>query len=150
MRLLDDDTEEEKVVTAPPADPPPAERVINSEHVETQSTRPPVLRIIAAIVIIAILAFLILLFARWLYHKIHHSASTDTGGATLNVPEHPSGAGNQNPAQPQPSTTTPPSTSNSLPNNGPGNVAAVFAASALAAAGLHYIISLRRFNKTGN
>jgi hypothetical protein len=37
-------------------------------------------------------------------------------------------------------------TPSSLPNNGPGEVIALFVGTSLAAAGLHYIVSLRRFN----
>lgn len=151
MRLLDDDNEDEKVVTPPPADPPPATRVVNTEYEETQTTRPPVLRIILAIVVIAILAFLILLFARWLYHKIHHSG-TNTGGTTLNVPTHSTDETNQPTVQPRPDndTVTNSTPSSNLPNNGPGNVIGLFAGSAIAAGGLHYLISLRRFNKERN
>ncbi|MBX4190828.1 hypothetical protein KW794_01950, partial [Candidatus Saccharibacteria bacterium] len=53
---------------------------------------------------------------------------------------------NQNSSSSSPSSNS----GKSLPNNGPGNVIAIFAGSTLAAAGLHYIISLRRFNKYGN
>jgi ABC-type Fe3+-siderophore transport system permease subunit len=109
---------------------------------------------IIMIVVGIILVILLVLFARWLYHKVHHSSSSTT--STNNQPAQPytappkqSGAV----SQPSPSNNSNSGTANNqtggLPNSGPGNVAAIFAGSALAAAGLHYIISLRRFNKNG-
>jgi ABC-type antimicrobial peptide transport system permease subunit len=93
-----------------------------------------------------ILVILLVLFARWLYHKVHHS---DQNTVSINQPAQPYSSPSNQPAVTPPSPNQPgnPANTNSgLPNSGPGNVIAIFAASTLATAGLHYIISLRRFS----
>jgi hypothetical protein len=122
--------------------------VQKSEHGQTW------LRTLAAILAALVLIVLIVLLARWIYHKTHHTvAPTPTTGQQS--PARPasntqSGAqpasGGSSAAQPSPS----PSGSAANPpiaNTGPGNVVAIFAGVSLAAAGLHYIITVRRFSK---
>ena len=120
-----------------------------------QSILQAIIMVIGAI----ILVILLVLFARWIYHKVHNDQSKTAGVSQLPQPSssnqsqpetgQPSGnqgstaTSNNSPSQPAANPGKP------LANTGPGNVAAVFAGSTLAAAGLHYIISLRRFNKYG-
>ena len=109
--------------------------------------------ILAAIILIAVIVFL----ARWIYHSSHKKA-VGTTSTTLKVPAASSSSNtSQTPAAPT-SSSNPPQTSSGTPttpgvtntqitNTGPGNVAAIFVGSSLAAAGLHYIISIRRFSR---
>lgn len=115
---------------------------------EGQSLLQTIIMIAAGI----ILVILLVLFARWLYHKVHHTAKiTNTGSQSQPAPSYPApssqpGANSQQPSTNNPSASGTTNTqANGLPNSGPGNVAAIFAASTLAAAGIHYIASLRRF-----
>jgi cytoskeletal protein RodZ len=141
--------EREPVITRPAAS-----RTLNEEEVVTQRAVPPFLRIVLGVVAIIILAFLIILFARWVYHKAHHSVQPASGN-TKQLPTQPSGSSSQN-LQGSQATNTPPSSSSSgttsqnsnIPNSGPGQTAAIFAGASLAAGGIHYIISTRRTNKS--
>jgi cytoskeletal protein RodZ len=97
-----------------------------------------------------VVAILVVMAARWIYHKVH-----DTNGpnptpvapqVVAPVPEAPPKK-SPSPAPVTPrsssshSTTANPST---IPNNGPGDVVALFAGVSLAAAGLHYAFVLKR------
>jgi cell division protein FtsN len=119
------------------------------------------LRLLVAGLIGVILVILIVLFARWVYHKTHHKVQP-APTVSQNTPAKASNNNNVSGAQPSnnsssqssgnPSNTTGTSGSTSntqITNTGPGDVAAIFAGTALAAAGLHYIISIRRFGKPG-
>jgi hypothetical protein len=123
---------------------------------EGQSVLQTIIMVIGAI----ILVILLVLFARWIYHKVHHTNTSPSSGTTQ-LPEQSYNSGSQSGAKQQSGNSGGSSSSNSSPapstpnsqtitNTGPGNVAAVFAGSTLAAAGLHYIVSLRRFNKSGD
>jgi cytoskeletal protein RodZ len=116
-----------------------------------------ILQTIIMIVAGLVLVILLVLFARWLYHKVHSSSSQPTVSVT-SQPNDSGTASNQpgtsTQAQPSNNSNTSKSSTSAtpnsgLPNSGPGNVVAIFAGSTLAAAGLHYIVSLRRFNRTG-
>jgi cytoskeletal protein RodZ len=110
-------------------------------------------RLAVAIVAGIILIILIVLLARWIYHAAHNSEPTPTPAPSVSAPSTSS------PDQKQPSdsnsgsapTASPNNQSSSattkLPNNGPGDVVGIFIGASLAAAGLHYIVSLRRFVK---
>lgn len=124
-----------------------------------QSLLQTIVMVIGAI----ILVILLVLFARWLYHEVHHSDQSNTGG-TVQLPQESTNPNTQTQPSPnQPSNNSGGSSSSGgqasstsqnggkpLANTGPGNVAAVFAGSTLAAAGLHYIISLRRFSRSAD
>ena len=112
------------------------------EYNQPSGRRLPMLFIALAVALLVALA--LFYGARWVYRSIFDSDEPEpvsvqtTGDSTLSPQEN---------ATPQPSptpTTTPTPNPNALPNNGPGDVAAIFAGTSLAAAGLHYIISLRR------
>lgn len=141
--------------------PEPAEprARVNREDVDTENGQ-SLLRVILLALAAIILVVLIVLFARWIYHVTHKNVQPAPAN-TKKLPAQPSGsASNQTAKNTQSSSAASSSgagstsanssgTSTKLPNNGPGDTAAIFAGASLAAAGLHYIISLRRFNKTG-
>ena len=113
---------------------------------------------IAMVIVAIILVILLVLFARWIYHKVHHpsinGASTSANkpskqspNSSSSGPSHQNGPNSSSSNNQNSSSTSNSSGSKALANTGPGNVAAIFVGSAIAAAGLHYIISLRRFNK---
>lgn len=155
MKLINDDPKEEHELPAPdepPAlDPPEAERAGETARHETQRASPPLIRWIVAAVIIIIIALLILLFARWIYHKAHHSQPATVTGTSAS---RQSSDLNTKSGQGQPggsstgagSTGAGPNANTSLPNNGPGNVMGLFVISTAAGAGLHYAIRSRRLN----
>ena len=113
-------------------------------------------QIIAVIVAGIVLILLLVLLGRWIYHKAHHPINL-TPANSKQLPASPSGSsGSSSASKSQASSNKNSSGGNAstsqtgaLPNSGPGNVAGIFAGASLAAGGLHYIISLRRFNKTG-
>jgi hypothetical protein len=113
-----------------------------------------IVRIIAAILAGIILIVLIVLLARWIYHSAHHAVTPAPPSTSLKTPAV---SPDNNTSGAQPSSGTPPTASPNNPtsapaapqitNTGPGDVVAIFAGAALAAAGLHYIISVRRFSR---
>lgn len=124
------------------------------------------LKALALVVVAAAAIFLLVLFARWVYHEVHDNNSNNSGqgSSSQNSPAKSNGqnagssSGGSHSSSSQSSSAGSSSASGSssgagqtggsqLADTGPGNVAAVFIASSLAAAGLHYIISLRRFSK---
>lgn len=133
----------------------------NSVQAQASEEGQSVLQLIIMVAVGIILVVLLVLFARWVYHKAHHVTQTTNTSSNQAVRSFDNPGSSQPANNSQPSTNSGSSSSGSnssaattqngpLPNSGPGNVAAIFAGSALAAAGLHYIISLRRFNKNGS
>jgi hypothetical protein len=130
-------------IPTPPAAAPVELPVLQHEFHEREGRRWPV------ILIYTVLAFLVavaVVFAgRWIYHKTTHQTTKTTkpeAADTSKLPAVPSGStsANTNPSTTQ--NTTP--ASGQLPNNGPGDVVAIFVGTALAVSGLHYIYTLRR------
>lgn len=124
--------------------------VEKSEHGQS------IVRILASILVGLILIVLIVLLARWIYHKAHHSTVVTPPVTTQNTPETSpnrpaSGAqpssGTPQTASPNNSPGTTPNSSTQITNTGPGDVAAIFIGVTLAAAGLHYILSIRKFSR---
>jgi hypothetical protein len=132
-----------------PATPVTASRTLNADHVETHRTRPPLLRLLAGILAILIIAALLVLGARWIYHKTHHTVKPAPAN-TKSLPRIPAGSTNKtSPSSPQTAGSTSKSspaagTKTPITNTGPGDVVAIFVGAGLAAAGLHYVWSLRR------
>ncbi|GEM_PF-529427 len=138
--------------TPPPPVVPAVPPISPHEFHEHEGRRWPVILIYT---VLAFLVALLVVFAgRWIYRKsTHHTSKPITTQG--NVPPAPttsnqkqgqgtnptSGAG-----QNQTTQTTPQTAANNtqLPNNGPGDVVAIFIGTALAVGGLHYIYSLRR------
>lgn len=113
-----------------------------------------IVRILVSILVGLILIVLIVLLARWIYHKAHHASETTPPSTTLKVPASSSdnstngarpGSGTPPTASPNNTSNPPSSSSTQITNTGPGDVAAIFVGTTLAAAGLHYILSVRRF-----
>ncbi|HSW78798.1 MAG TPA: hypothetical protein VLF88_02165 [Candidatus Babeliales bacterium] len=149
------------------------DKLIESDEVETDtvpvrevsiSNRPSLLRMILFFLLAVVIVILFVLLARWIYHSVQDSGknptTTSSGQTTLspNVSKEQSTQSQQNtqssgnvnaPTSPNNPTTgsSGTKTNNTLPNNGPGDVAAVFVGASLAAGGLHYLIKVRRFSK---
>jgi cytoskeletal protein RodZ len=158
---LSDNTTETTVSVEPEPRPKTAIVPVENEHGQSWP------QIIAAILIAIVLIVLIVLLARWIYHRTHQNSTSgsNTGQkTTLNSPsaKNQSAAPNSNshssspnPSSPSPSSTPnpsnpSPSSSNNqkISNTGPGNVVAIFVGTSLVAAGLHFMISVRRFNRS--
>ena len=124
------------------------EFIETDDHQVGQTWLPLLGYFLAAIVV----AVLVVLGARAIYHAVKNEKKTPT--TTVNPtspPQIPSGnqPGSPSPSPPNPNkpknTAPSPSPSpSSLPNNGPGDVIALFVGTSLAAAGLHYIVTVRR------
>jgi cytoskeletal protein RodZ len=137
----------------------PKSKSLQTQSQDGQSLIQLFVMILGAIVLV----ILLVLFARWIYHKVHHNSeptsvttsqqakenesSNSQQGANSQSSNSSNSSGSNNSGSS--SSNSSGSSNNSLPNNGPGNVIAIFAGSTLAAAGLHYIISVRRFSKNG-
>lgn len=159
MELIENQPQEQAVLPEP--EPRYHTEVLPVKHQEHGQAW---LRTLVSILVGLILIVLIVLLARWIYHKAHHSSVTVTTPPTSqNSPAQSSSgaASGSQPAsntsrsgQPAPANNSNPSapaatnSSNNLPNSGPGDVAAVFAGTSLAVAGLHYIVSVRRFGRS--
>ena len=113
-------------------------------------------RLAVAIVAGIILIILIVLLARWIYHAAHNSEPTPTPAPSVSTPAtsntdqnqpSSSNSGSAPTASPNNQPAASSSSQTKLPNNGPGDVIGIFIGASLAAAGLHYIVSLRRFVK---
>jgi cytoskeletal protein RodZ len=123
-------------------------------QVEVKSSgRPGWLILLAALVAVLIISTGLVFAGRWVYRSVHHKSAQPPVSQPVSTnktayPKRPSGSGTQNTPQPSPTTQPSPSASNnqtgSLPQNGPGNVVALFVGTALTAAGLHYLVNLRR------
>lgn len=151
-KLIDrhDETVKDDDHTLVLTEPVPESRVRAVQPKEDgQSPLQAIIMIIGAI----ILVILLVLLARWIYHAVHHTDQTTTG-VTIQAPNESGGSnksgankqpsGSSNPAQGGNTTSTSNKNGKNLANTGPGNVVAIFAGSTLAAAGLHYIISVRK------
>lgn len=128
-----------------PTAPPP----VRTEEFYGEEEREP--RRWLAIVLYAILALIVaaaVVFAgRWIYDKLTNDKPVPTpppSGGQGQTPPPP--ANGQVPTPTPTPTPAPRSGSTSLPNNGPGDVLALFVGVTIAVAGLHYIYSLRRQN----
>ena len=121
----------------------------NSEVPQTRRSVPPFVRWIVLIAVILLAAFLILLFARWVYQKLSDKSEPPAKPVNQTAPRDNLQSEEETRAQQQNSAAQTAPNPNTVPNSGPGNVIGVFAFSSLAAGGLHYIISVRRFNKSG-
>lgn len=103
------------------------------------------------ILVYTLLAFLVavaVVFAgRWVYRKATHQTTKTTSTNQGGVPAAPTAsAPANNPPSGASSNQTPTSTNVQLPNNGPGDVIAIFVGTALAVGGLHFLYALRRQN----
>lgn len=136
----------------PPVAPPP---IVTQVH-RREGRR---WTILATYLIVALLVAAGVVFGgRWIYHKVHKSNNAQPAPASGGkVPQAPTSTNKQSGASSstnKPSTSSGQSSSSQPPtstpqggqitNTGPGDVIAIFVASSLAAAALHYIISLRR------
>ena len=126
------------------------------------------------IVLALAVAVLVVLAGRWVYHKVHNTSGSnpvpvapqgtsqgvispnDTNKSQSGSSSGSSGSGGSksnnsnstNNTNNSGGTTARPSPSpDNLPNNGPGDVAALFVGSSLVASGLHYIVSQRRASR---
>jgi hypothetical protein len=95
-----------------------------------------------------IVALILVLGARAIYHSAHKKKSGNTTSTSQSsapqTQQHAPNSGQPKSSNQQNTKNNPPATPNSLPNNGPGNVIALFIGTSLAAAGLHYVITVRR------
>lgn len=121
----------------------------SSEDSETRRSVPPFVRWVVLIAVILLAALLILLFARWIYQKVNDKSEPPAKPVNQAAPRDNLSPEEEARAPQQNSTNQTAPNPNTVPNSGPGNVIGVFAFSSLAAGGLHYIISVRRFNKSG-
>jgi cytoskeletal protein RodZ len=151
----------------------PAEAPQSAAKAKKDSSGQTWLRVLGLILLAAVVVALLVLFARWIYHTTHKNnsnqvttntpaqtpLSTNSSGQSgnISVPNNQnksttaggsSSSTNNNNSSSQPTSSSPnavhPNNSSNLPNNGPGDVARIFIGASLAAAGLHYIVSLRR------
>lgn len=119
-----------------PAIPPP---IPPEDFYEEESRRWPM--VVLYIVLALLVATAVVFTGRWIYQKV-----------TDNKPAPPAGTSQgQAPAPPteqKPTPTPAPGAGTSqggqLPNNGPGDVVALFVGTALVVGGLHFIYNLRR------
>lgn len=139
----------DNIPTPPPAVPsmPPA---YPHEFHEREGRHWPVA--LVYIVMAFLVALLVVFAGRWIYRKAIHSTTNTTKSGIPDQskvpavppantpPNNPSSGVSNN----QNTQTTPTTASGQLPNNGPGDVIAIFVGTALAVGGLHFLYNLRR------
>jgi hypothetical protein len=123
-----------------------SEEFIEVDRTEVGQSWLPLLGYFLAAILVAII---VVFGARAIYHAAHKKNTSATQINPTPPPQISSGSqststdqnkqGNNTPPTPSPSPT-------SLPNNGPGDVIALFVGTSLVATGLHYIVALRRNN----
>ncbi len=136
-------SEEETPELTPPEAPPPL--VTPPDETEERHWRS-----LAIYAILALLVAIGVVFGgRWIYHQFNKPATKPAPTR----PTSPPSTAPSTPTKPSPTPSPIPSTSQGQPaagqggqiaNTGPGDVVAIFIAASLAAAALHYIITLRR------
>ena len=172
MELVETEPVEQKTALA---EPEPRYRTAEVPVEKTENGH-AWLRILAGVLLAIILIILIVLLARWIYHKAHDNSqpapatsqkspasssnnSTQSGTQSANNSGSGSSSSSSNGSSSNSSSSSSSSTSSGssasglhpssnpsqVSNTGPGNVAAIFVGTSLAVAGLHYLISVRRF-----
>ena len=146
------------------------------------------LTLIAYIILAFIIAVLVVLAARGIYHKVHHVKNTNTSstsqsstqgatsqpnsnsnktgtsssnansggtnksgssgssGSSSSTTQSQSGSSAGSGSHPSGGTSTT-QTPSTLPNNGPGDIIAIFAGTSIVASGLHFIVAQKRRKK---
>ena len=120
----------------PPIPPP----VPPEEFYEREGRRWPV--ILMYIILAFLVAMAIVLTGRWVYQKVTDNKPTPPAGN--NQGQAPAPPGPTQPTAPSPGGQ--PAAGGELPNNGPGDVVALFVGTAIVVGGLHYLYSLRQQN----
>ncbi len=121
----------------PPQAPPPLDF---EEHRERRW-----LMLLVYFLVALAVAVLVVLGGRWAYRSLtHKNKPAPVQPAGDQTPQPPASTPTPSPATPQPSTPQGSDQAAQLPNNGPGDVIALFIGVSIIVAGLHYIVSLRR------
>ena len=108
--------------------------------------------ILIYVILAFVVALLVVLAGRWIYRAAtHQTAKTTKPGTSSNNKLPPATpTGNQQPGSNVISSPTPAAgqnqTGGKLPNNGPGNVVAIFVGTAVVVGGLHFLYNLRKQN----
>ena len=121
-----------------------ASRTLNANDIRVHRSGPTILRALAVVIIVAAVALGVVLIARSIYHHAHHPARTANSGNNTSSKisgSQKSTSGSETANNKSNKSSRP---SAEVPDTGPGNVLALFVGASLAAAGLHFIISLRR------
>ena len=147
MARDDERVEKRTTRTAPPAAPPPIVSDFNRPE------RSQWARLAAYLALALIIVGAVVLGGRWLYNNSKDNEPQKPAPTVNDTPKKEPTTTKKKPTQPtrQPSTTATGQDEQAsgerareLANTGPGEVAAIFAGTALAAASLHYIVQLRR------
>ena len=154
-----DETKNKPVNSAPPSAPPP---IVTQTRVRSGR---PWLALLLYLLIALVVAIIIVLGGRWLYHTLRSepakqttTSNTDktaeqkaqtqgekTESSSSNKSSNSSSSAQSSNSESQTDNSSSES-SGELANTGPGQVAALFVTVTLAVSGLHFIYSLRRTN----
>lgn len=140
---------------------PPSEIQEPVDEVEYRDQSGPRWPLIAGLLIAALVVAVALVFGgRWVYQKLTQDETPTTSVQPGSNEQLPAAPDTNKPVTPPAAGTTPPTDttppppnrpqtsptppSGELPNSGPGQTVALFVSSSLIAAGLHFVLSLRR------
>lgn len=131
--------------------------IVTSDSVYIEHHERRWLKLFVYILMALAFAVLVVFAGRWIYHKVtHKKPQTTVQPAGNNTPQPPANTNNQtannssgstgsnNGSSSSNSGSTSQSTPSELPNNGPGDVVALFLGTAAIVGGLHFVIDLRR------
>lgn len=145
MELIESEDKEQGAL------PEPEPRHKSEPPAKDSGSGQAVVRIVALVLAAIIIVILLIILARWIYHVAHHnSAPAASNSSSANkqpaLPGAQSGA-RGTPAggnKPSANSKTAPAGGGKIADTGPGDVAGLFIGATLAAAALHFIISVRR------
>lgn len=125
---------------------------LHEETHEHEGRRWPVITMYMAMALVV--AAIVVLAGSWIYKKATHQSPKVNKPVSGNQGQGPAAPPTNTPASNPPSgassnqntQTTPTTPNGQLPNNGPGDVIAIFIGTALAVGGLHFLYNLRKQN----
>ena len=126
-----------------------AERPLTATRVETHRVSHPLWRWLVGILAILVVAFLLILLARWIYHATHHHSKpvSSTSQKAPVAPSQSKNSASQKSTSNSSSSSPNPSSSggnSQITNTGPGDTTAIFVGVSAIAGGAHYIVRRRR------
>ena len=136
------------VPTPPPALPQVPQYEYHDEYHEHEGRRWPV--VLMYVVLAFLVAATIVFTGRWVYQKVSNN-NAKPASPTTTPQTQGQGAASSPPADPLPSSpaasanqNVPVAINGQLPNNGPGDVLAIFVGTAVLIGGVHFIYNLRK------
>lgn len=152
MEAIEPDGENSEPVAEPKEKAPAeTERPLTAIREEIHRVRPSFWRGLIGVLAVLIIAFLLILLARWIYHATHHhsknvSSTSQEAPANSSQNKSPSGQNSTGNNSSSNSSSSPSSNNSQITNTGPGDTVAIFVVASVVAGGAHYMVRRRQTN----